>query len=346
MIFKPKFIFYQIILIPLFHLAFSESYASDLMSLEKKLEKNPSHLITRRKLAKAYYDGKQFDKVIKTLDPFSSDLKADGLNLLAESFKLKTDYKNESRILLLALKLEPENYKFHINLAKSYTNQELYDEATETFRKAIQLQPQTESSYLGLLFMFKKRENNYESQIIVNDLIKRFGRKALYLNELCRIFTEEAYLDQAIAACKEASEKSPRVDDNIANLAQSYLDSESNEEAEKTLKNGTAKFAKSLRLHLMTSNFYFTQNNYSVANRYFQMAAKIDGKSHEAQLGLARTSFLLKNFKDSLSAYEKACALDSKETLRYFKEATTKLRLDKVHDWESRFNSALFRCNK
>ena len=243
------------------------------MSLEKKLEKNPSHLITRRKLAKAYYDGKQFDKVIKTLDPFSSDLKADGLNLLAESFKLKTDYKNESRILLLALKLEPENYKFHINLAKSYTNQELYDEATETFRKAIQLQPQTESSYLGLLFMFKKRENNYESQIIVNDLIKRFGRKALYLNELCRIFTEEAYLDQAIAACKEASEKSPRVDDNIANLAQSYLDSESNEEAEKTLKNGTAKFAKSLRLHLMTSNFYFTQNNYSVANRYFQMAA-------------------------------------------------------------------------
>lgn len=320
--------------------------SSNLIELEKKLDKNPTQISIRKSIAKMYFNKKNYDKVVTTLDPYSSDLNTESLFILAEAYKQKLDYKNESRILTLALKSEPENYKLHINLAKSLAQQELYNEATESYRKAIQIKPQVEMAYLGLLSMFKKRENNYESQLIVNDLIKRFGRKPQYLNELCRIFTEEAYLDQAIATCKEASEKSPKEDDNIANLVQCYLDSENNEEAEKNLKQAVFKFSKSLRIHLMAASFYFDQNNFSVANRHFLTASKIDNNSHNALLGLARTFYLISNYKESLYYYEKACHVDSKNTLRYFKEATTKLRLDKVHEWESRFNSALFRCNK
>ncbi len=309
------------------------------------LAKSPENLSARQSLARLYYREKEYNHVISTLDPYSADLDKDDLNILSDSFKKKSDFKNESRVLSLALASNPEDYELIMSLAISLVRQEKLTEATNYYRKAIALKSNQEAPYLGLLDIFKKQENNYESQIIVNDLISKFGRKSNYLNELCRIFTEEAYLDQAISICKEAIQKDPKEANNFANLAQCHIDNNDSKAAESLLKQATNRFKSSDRLYTMTGNYYFNQKNYSVANRYFSRSIQINKNSHPAQLGMARSSFLLGKYDQSLTGYQSACKLDSKETIKYFKESVTKLRLDNNYQWESKFNSSLFRCN-
>lgn len=312
--------------------------------LYKHLSKYPENLKLRKKMANKFYKEKNFKKVIELLDPYSVDLKKYDLSLLASAFMNVQDYKNEARILNLIIASHPRDVNFILKLGKSYVLQDKFSEAVEQYRTAIKVQPDNESAYIGILEIFKKQKNQYESQIIVKDMIKRFGLKAIYVSEMCRIYTEEAFLEEATKACNMAISKDPKNPDNHANLAQSYKDKNDLKMAEKILKIAAKRFKDSERIYTMAGDFYFEQKNISVASRYFARAVLINRNSLSAQLGMARTSFILGKFEQALMGFENACKIDNKDSLRYFKESTSKLRLDGNHLWERKYNSSLFRC--
>ncbi|MCB0391609.1 MAG: hypothetical protein KDD58_09965 [Bdellovibrionales bacterium] len=327
---------------------------NQIKSLEAKLKTQPENIKLRIYLAKKYFDSKEYKKCIDMLDPYSSDLKKSGLNMLALSFQKMNDLKNETRILKLIIANDPNDSPTLLRLADNSKSQaeklegtqakEKLSEAVEFYRKVIKTHSNVEKAYFGLLDIFKKQKNHYESQIIVKDLIKRFGKKPSYVAELCRIYTEEAYLQEAIKSCKEAIMLDPKNPENHANLAQSYIDKDDQKTAEQILKTATRRFKSSERIYTMAGEFYLKQKNISVAHRYYSNAALIDRNSMKAQLGMAQTSFELGKFEQSLMGFENACKLNSKDTLKHFKEAVTKLRLEGNFRWERKFNSSLYRC--
>ena len=322
--------------------------------LSAKLKKQPDNLKLRYQVAKLNYRANNYKKTIELLDSYSSDLDKNGLSVLALAFKKSEDYKNEARILQLMIATNPKDVSTLLRLGNSYitqasklegkSSQEKLSEAVEQYRKITKIQPENEKAYFGLLEIFKKQKNQYESQVVVKDMIKRFGKKPKYVNELCRIYTEEAYLQEAIKTCKQAIMGDPKLADNHANLAQSYKDKGELQTAEQILKTATRRFKKSERIYSMAGEFYFEQKNIRVANRFYSQAVLIDRNSLRAQIGMARSSFQLEKYEQALMGFENACKLDNKNSIRYFKEAVTKLRLDGKHRWERKFNSSLFRC--
>ncbi|MCB9026052.1 MAG: tetratricopeptide repeat protein [Bdellovibrionaceae bacterium] len=309
-----------------------------------RLNKEPDNLLLRKQTALEFYQNKNYKKVIELLDSYSVDLKKQDLSLLANSFKNIEDYKNESRILNLIIAAHPKDVNFLLRLGQSYVLQEKFSEAVEQYRAAIRVQPDNEKAYYGVLEIFKKQKNQYESQIIVKDMIKMFGMKPIYISELCRIYTEEAFLEESTKACNMAISKDPKNPENHANLAQSYIDKKDLKMAEKILKIASQRFKDSERIYTMAGDFYFEQKNISVASRYFSKAVLLNRNSLGAQLGMARTSFILGKFEQALMGFENACKIDNKDSLRYFKESVSKLRLDGNHLWERKYNSSLFRC--
>lgn len=313
-------------------------------SLITQLNKQPDNLKLRIKIANKFYKLKNYQKTIELLDPYSTELKKIELSLLAAAFKNLKDYKSESRILNLLLASNPNDINILLRLGKSYVAQEKFSEAVEQYRNATKVQPENEKAYFGILEIFKEQKNQYESQVIVKDMIKRFGSKPIYLSELCRIYTEEAYLEEAINSCKQALIKDPKNAENHANLAQCYRDKGDFNMAEKILKTASQKFKNSERIYSMTGDFYFDQKNMSVANRYYSQAVLMNRESLAAQLGMARTSFQLGKYEQALMGFENACKVDNKDSIKHFKEAVTKLRLDGNPVWERKYNSSLFRC--
>ena len=313
-------------------------------ALMSQLKKQEDNVTLRSKIAKILYKEQNFKKVVELLDPYSSDVQIEDLSILAHAYKHLNDYKNEARVLNLIIASRPENISVLLRLGRSYVEQDKFSEAVEQFRTAIKLNPKNEEAYNGILEIFKKQNNQYESQVIVKDMITRFGSKASYLSELCRIYTKEAYLEEAIKTCNQAILKDPKNPDNHANLAQSFKDKGDLKMSEKILKTSAQSFKSSERIYTMAGQFYFEQKNMGVANRYFSQAVLIERSSLSAQLGMARTSFLLGKYEQSLIGFENSCKIDNKETLRFLKESVTKLRLDGNHDWERKFNSLLFRC--
>lgn len=219
-----------------------------------------------------------------------------------------------------------------------------YTEAIEQFRKVIKIDSANKPAHLELLAIFKLQNNNYESQIIVKDMLKKFGDSPMLHTELCRIYTEDAYVEQAIESCKEAIRHSPKDPENYANLAQSHMDREELNEGEQILKKASQKFKNSERIFFMIGDHYYKEKNYLVANRYFNQAMKADPKSFRSALGLANSSFAIGKLEEALVGFKNACNTNSKDTLKDFKNAVTKLRLEKNYVWEQKYNSVLFSC--
>jgi tetratricopeptide (TPR) repeat protein len=309
-----------------------------------RLAKEPDNLKIRSELSIKYYKNKNYEKTISILDPYSSELGIVDLKRLALAFKKTKNFKNESRVLKLILSKKPNDYQANLMLGESLLQQNLLTESIEALRAVIKIKPNVEKAYLGLLDIFKTQKNNYEAQIVLNDLVKKFGKKKRYTSEQCRLYTEDAYLEQAIETCKEAIKQDPNNDENYVFLTRCYLDNEDPKTAEKMILQSTKKFSRSPKINVMAGKYYFDLNNYNVSQRHYLKAIKEDNNLHEAQLGVARSSFLLGKFDISLSGFVAACKLDSKNTLKYFKESVTKLRLDGNYHWENKFNSSLYRC--
>lgn len=96
---------------------------NQIKSLEAKLKTQPENIKLRIYLAKKYFDSKEYKKCIDMLDPYSSDLKKSGLNMLALSFQKMNDLKNETRILKLIIANDPNDSPTLLRLADNSKSQ-------------------------------------------------------------------------------------------------------------------------------------------------------------------------------------------------------------------------------
>ena len=302
-------------------------FAASLSQLETDLKKQPTNLRLRQKIAQLHAKKKSSDKVIKYLAPFSNEIDVESLRTLAEAYRDKKDYENEIQILELYRQREPSKFRPHYLLGVALRDNAQYDEAVEFLRKSIGYAKKHKPSYDALLGIFRLKKQNYESRILLNDMIRTFGEKKELMNEQCALFIEDGFLAEARSTCKKAVKKDPRHPDNHVHLAQTYLLQNQKKSAEKIYITAARQFPKSEYVQWATGEYYYQEENYPIAVRYLKAAVKADKKKARSQLGLAVSYFEMGSHKEAAPHYLAACKLDdSRVALRAFQTAAAKLR--------------------
>lgn len=319
-------------------------FAINVSQLEKQLKKRPEDRRLRQKLGMAYSEKGNSEKVIEVLAPFSNEIDIPSLRALAEAYRAKKDYPNEIQILELYRQREPERFRPHYLLGLALRDNKQLDEAVEFLRRSIRLAPKHRPSFQALLEVFGENNQNYESRILLVDMIGKFGERKEYLNELCRLYIVDSFLKEAQSTCKKALSKNPKFPDNHVHLAMSYLYQEKKKAAEKIFINAARQFKDSEYVQWSAGEYYYQEQNYPIAVRYLKRAVKADKTKARSQLGLALSLFEMGSFKESIPHYLAACKLDkSRVALRAFRTAAAKLRQE-LHPDSPAFQKVIDSC--
>ena len=309
------------------------AFGVTLSQLETDLKKQPSNLRLRQKIAAQYEKKKRDDKVIELLAPFSNEIDSASLRRLAQSYRNKEDYPNEIQILELYRQREPGKFRPHYLLGVALNDNEQFDDAVEFLRKSIGFAPKHRPSYEKLLEIFRTKKQNYESRLLLNDMIRMFGARKEFLNEQCELFVTDGFLAEAQKTCKKAVKKDPRFPKNHVHLAQSYLLQNKKKPAEKIYITAARQFPKSEFVQWATGEYYYQEQNFPIAVRYLKAAVRADKKKARSQLGLAVSLFEMGSHKEAAPHYLAACKLDdSRVALRAFQTAAAKLRQEQNPD--------------
>lgn len=321
----------------------STKKTDSIPQLEAQLKSNPEQLKVREKLARAYLNADQYDKVISTLTAYTEQISIPTHFDLASAYRGKNDSLNEVRVLKSIAARDATIFEAHYNLALAQMKLNNEAEAIEALRLAIGINPGFKPAHETLLKIFIKADNRYEARETLQDMIKRFGKRPELINDLCRLLSIDGFNKQATTECQQAILTSPSYPDNYIYLAQSLKDSEQEGESEKTLLHAARKFPKSEFVQWATGQLYFRKQNYPVAKKYFAAATAADPKSSRALHGLAESGIELGEFESALDQYERACKIDPnlKEAML---TAGSKLRHKKEEVWGKKFSSKSYLC--
>lgn len=306
-------------------------------SLKAQLANQPNNLPLRESVAKHLYDAGAHQDVVNTLNPYTNVIGVPSFLILAGSYKELGDFLNQVRVLDLLQNKDSENHLNHFILADArlllaeslkdeMAKKKEEDRAIHNLRQAISLNPGYKPAYDKLLTIFIKNQNNYESRTLITTMIGRFKDRPEFYIDLCRLYSTDGFLNQAVESCTKAIELAPNFPDSYAYLAQSLKDQDKNDEAARQLTQAAQRFPKSEFVQRAAGQFYMLRENHPVAARYFRQATNADPSSVTSQLGLAQSLFSSEQFTPSLKAFSVACRLDPQATLPIFQAAAAHLR--------------------
>lgn len=161
--------------------------------------------------------------------------------------------------------------------------------------------------FLGEIYMLA--ENYYEASTIYEDLNKVSGNA--YLVQLCETLVLNSLNAEAEKVCLDASNKFP---ENPFPVIYKGISHREREESKRAI----FAFQKSVGLkktemgYACLAEAFFMKGNLDEAAENFQNALDIVSKSVRAMLGLAWTQLKLRNYTSSISAFKKACQVNSK----------------------------------
>lgn len=311
--------------------------------LEAQLKKNADHIKVREKLARAYLNTNQYDKVISLLNPYTEQISIPTRFDLASAYRGKNDSLNEVRALKNIAERDDTIFEAHYNMALAQMKLKNEAEAIEELRKAININPGFKPAHDTLLSIFIKADNRYEARETLQEMIKKFGKRPELMNIQCRLLSIDGFNKQAITECQQAVLTSAQFPDNYIYLAQSLKDSDQEGESEKTLLHAARKFPKSEFVQWATGQLYLRKQNYPVAQKYFLKASAADAKSSRALFGLGESTVELGNYAEALDYYERACKIDP--NLRDgILTAAAKLRQKKEESWAKKLSQKSLLC--
>jgi tetratricopeptide (TPR) repeat protein len=325
-----------------------------LLQLEDQLKGRPDDTELRQKLAQIYFNNRNFAGVIETLNPYTERINIESHLLLAGAYSEIKKFDEEVRVLKMVTEKDPKNYQVHYIVGSAYSKlsdatedpfkkKEIQNQSIQALREAINLNRKYQPPYDLLLNTFISNKANYEARTLLIDMIKLFGNRPPYLNDLCRLLSIDGYLQQAIEDCKKAIVASKNFPDNYIYLAQAYFDRDDEKQSEKILIVAAKRFPKSEPVQWTAGEFYNKKKNFPVANRYFKAAVTADPKSVRANVSHANTLLETGRHDEALPFYVTACKIDP-NTKTDLATAAAKLRINKKEALAKQFIRARFSC--
>jgi tetratricopeptide (TPR) repeat protein len=317
--------------------------STKIESLKLTLARNPKDLKTRLDLAQLYQQHAEYDKMIELLRPVSDTLPRYGLLLLARAFQGQKDSLNEVRVLQMTTAQNEKDYFAENALGEAYEHLGKAEEAMDHFALSREANSHFLPAYEGLLRGYDKSKDTYESRSLLLDMIKVFGPKGTFYSQLCKLYYTDAFLDKAHETCETATLKDPKFAENHVYLALTLKDQGSTQQADKILKKAAQQFPKSEFAQWNAGNLAMSEKNFVGAYKYFDAAAKADGKSERSFLSLAEASMDLQKYPEALKAFTTACSLN-RQNMVPFRKAVSLLTQKGEPIWSGRYQTALESC--
>jgi tetratricopeptide (TPR) repeat protein len=314
-----------------------------IAELEKASEEKPSDKKLLSDLGKAYYKAGKKDQALEAFKKALIESDPNSYLLVAQVYRDQKNYLDEVRILNLMLPKHPNYPKGHVLMGDAYVNLGKLDDAIVKYRQAIEISPKYESAYWGLFRVYELKKNNYESRIILIDLIKNFGDKSKYLNPLCRLYSIDSFFDDSVTFCQRAIQVDPKFSDNHIYLALTYKYAQNTQQAEKIIKSSASSFPKSEFAQQTAGEITAETQNWEESTKYFKACVAINKKNLKCQMGLAIASFNIGKYDVANKAFFSACQIDRKTVTEYKRNASI-LRINKKNDWFKKFTDNITKC--
>ena len=326
--------------------------ASPALSPEQKIEKlkadirkSPQNAPLIMDLARELYNQGQYDKTTALLWKHVDKIDRQSILLLAKSHEKRKEAPDMVRAVNLLLSKNEKDFEAHTLMGTAHQLDKKSKEAIESFKSAIEANPQYEPAYLGLIDLYEKREppNLYELRILYQDMVQNIGSRSVYLLKLCEINTLDGTFEAGIRSCNEAIIKDPKKADAYVYLGLSQKGMGEEGKADKTFQKTATKFPSSEFALYQYGKSLEDHKNFLEAMKVYKKATEANDKAARSWLGLATSSFEVRKYDVSLIAYKNACRLD-KKTAVAFRRATTLLRNQKNSDWVRQFENSSDNC--
>lgn len=319
--------------------------SDEIKRLEGEVAAKPENTSLRVRLGRLYLGQNNTQKAIEHFkEAVAANPSTANLSLLANAYKRSGNFVDEIRTLeVLAQKQSKEAPVFEL-LARAYFSSNNYDKSAESFRKSISLNKKRLSAYEGLYDVFTKTNNNYERRALLNDMQDVFGDSAEVSTKLCRLFSQDNFIEKGLDVCKKAIGLNPKIPDNHVFLALNYKSAKETEQSLKIVHTAAKNFSRSEFAQFTAGTMNDEIKNYETARYYYRRCVKVDKKSDRCWAKLAQASLQLKDYKESLSAFETACKINSRAHYTEFRNATTTVRIQRQSDWVDKFQNAVEKC--
>lgn len=335
-------------------LAFSKAAASsvltsdEILALKKKISGLPSDskdgIAMRLKLARHYKLAEEPQKVIDHLRPAVTSLDVSGLKILANAYSTKKEYLQVIRILENLTQEHKNDYVSYKRLGDAYSEIKNYDESMKNYAKAIKINKRYRPAYDRLLTVLEVTNKTYEYTNTLIDMLVAFGEKPDLVNLLCKTYYKNGYLDDARSVCQKAIQRSPKTADNHIYYGLSLEASKKPKRALAIIKQTAKQYPDSEFAQFTAAEMHQKNNSSLSAYKYYKQCTKADANSSRCWLGLANMAFEVKNFKESLDAYNKSCKLDRSIAIEHFRNSATKLKIANNLKWQDKFSSFSLKC--
>lgn len=288
---------------------------------------------------------KNYKVVIDKLSPKVESLTAEELLLLSKAYTESGATTLAVKTLNTAVANHPRMTKLKLFLAKAYLDDKNEGLALQLLKDILEVEPKNHDAHEGLLRVYERKGNRYEQRNLYLDMIEKFGEKPIYLNKLCELFTLDAHFDNAKKYCEMAEKKDPKEVMNYIHLARIYQDLGDPEKTEKVFSLLQKDFENNEIAMMSVAEYYDQRHRYNLSWPIYKKYVGKNAQSLKAQTGLAKSSFELQKYQESLDALKMMCKLDNAHT-HIFRENLKILEKSKIADWAKKYEKALDDCTR
>ncbi len=299
-------------------------------SLKKALELKPMNRVANQRLGLLYEFQKKDLQAIQYLKKGLIDTGSQYLGVapnLAQLLNKHDRYAEAIEYLAPRVPLTMADASVHSILATSYLGAGEYANASQRFRRALELQPDTREYLLGLAISQRKNKEFDAAETTLKKLASKFPNWGSVYIEQGDLALASGRLAEAEAAFATAVAKGARrasIDYKFANY---YLEKKQPEEAIKRLRGGIAAGQAQPRTYTMLAELERAQNNLDAGLAALLAGAEKFPKNGLLQFRIGSELAALRRYEEALSYLERANQLhpQAAEVLRAYSLVQSKL---------------------
>jgi Flp pilus assembly protein TadD len=255
------------------------------------------------------------------------------------------DYKTEISIWQNVVKIRPNNFRGHHNMARSYDREDRLDEALIHFQKAIDLNPGDPQAHAEAYSCFAdvlKKQGKIEQAIInYNNALQIKPDHAKTCNNLGNICFDRGQLDEALEYYHKAVDSDANDADMLSNLGMALQRKKDYEQAAEYYRRALALEPDDAVVH---NNFGFVlqaRGKLNDAIVHFRRAVELNPRDHEASNNLGLALKTKGRFEDSIEQFHKTIRIKPDFAQPYYNLALTLASRNRLDEALPHFQKAV-----
>lgn len=317
-------------------------------------QNDPAKVDIRQKVQqsqKAFQENKH-QEVIDLISPHIESLDRNSLLNLAKSYAEIGNQSLAIRMAQLITGKNPKDLQAKTFIATQYVTQRKEKDAVNLLKEVLNENSKYLPAYDVLINIYSQRKDasqnakkttRYELRLVYQDMLEKIGESPKYLENLCRLSTQDGLYEIAEKYCSRGIELDPKNAENHVYLGVCHLMTGREKSGDAILKNAASRFSKSYLAQERYAARLAEQKNFVDAFKYYTKATELAPNESDLWIGLGQTAIEIQKYEVSLQSFVRNCEIN-KKVAPAFRAAVSTLRTNKASDWVTKFQLAIDSC--